>query len=98
MDNDAFMAHVRSQHDHIKNMKSTLLDSVVDTKQMRAAVRFTNAFKVGSTDIVLENTFFLDFTGDGEKIKQIREILDVPTVQVMRQAFDDARAAAAQHP
>lgn len=94
MDNGAFIAHARSQHDLIKDMTSTLLDTVIDTAKMRAAVRFNNAFKVGKTDIVLENTFFLEFTEDGTKIKLIREILDVPTVQVMRQAFEDARGEA----
>jgi hypothetical protein len=43
---------------------------------------------------VLENTFFIDFTVDGTKIRKILEILDVPTVQIIRQAIEDARIAA----
>lgn len=96
MDNDAFIAHAEPQHDFIKNAKSTLVDTIIDAKKQRAAVRFTNAFTVGKTLIVLENTFFIDFTEDGTKIKKILEILDVPTVQVLRQALEDARKAAAE--
>jgi len=91
MDNEAFMAHVQSEnHKLIRDTKSTLIDSVIDVSNHRAAIRFNNAFKVGTTDILLENVCFLDFTEDGTKIRKILEITDTPSVQIMREAMEAA--------
>lgn len=92
MDNAAFLAHVRAQHDFIKGMKSTLVDSVIEVESKRAAIRFNNEFKVGDVDVLLENVCFLEFTEDGTKIRRILEIVDVPSVKGMREAMEKLAA------